>query len=272
MDIERISAFSIGETGGNPAGVVVCDAHPDATEMARIAAEVGYSETAFAAKSGDAWRVRYFSPASEVPFCGHATIALGAALGGRFGAGSYDLILNDAWISVEAMESGSAALTSPPTSQPALDPELVREARRIFDIADDDLHADLPVARISAGADMLLIPLASRERLARLDYDQAAGKALLDAHGIVGAYFVHPAAERRFDVRMAFPTGGVFEDPATGAAAAAFSGWLRDSGRLSGEIEIMQGEDMGAPSRIIALSTPEIGASIRVEGATRRLE
>ncbi|MEO1612519.1 MAG: PhzF family phenazine biosynthesis protein, partial [Pseudomonadota bacterium] len=59
--------------------------------------------------------------------------------------------------------------------------------------------------------------------------------------------------------------------PATGAAAAAFSGWLRDSGRLSGVIEIMQGEDMGAPSRITARSTPDIGAPIRVEGATRRI-
>ena len=48
--------------------------------MQRIAAEVGYSETAFAMRDGDRWRVRYFSPEAEVPFCGHATIALGAAL------------------------------------------------------------------------------------------------------------------------------------------------------------------------------------------------
>ncbi|MEL6793042.1 MAG: PhzF family phenazine biosynthesis protein [Pseudomonadota bacterium] len=271
MDIERISAFSVGEDGGNPAGVVIGDAHPEATDMARIAAEVGYSETAFAARMGEAWRVRYFAPASEVPFCGHATIALGAALGGRFGVGVYDLILNDARISVEAMAGARAALTSPPTSQPELDPALTTEARRIFGVADEDLHPDLPIARISAGADMLMIPLSSRARLARMEYDQAAGKALLDAHGIIGAYFVHQAEARRFDVRMAFPTGGVFEDPATGAAAAAFSGWLRDSGRLSGVIEIMQGEDMGAPSRITARSTPDIGAPIRVEGATRRI-
>ncbi|MEO1613228.1 MAG: PhzF family phenazine biosynthesis protein, partial [Pseudomonadota bacterium] len=131
MDIERISAFSVGEDGGNPAGVVIGDAHPEATDMARIAAEVGYSETAFAARMGEAWRVRYFAPASEVPFCGHATIALGAALGGRFGVGVYDLILNDARISVEAMAGARAALTSPPTSQPELDPALTTEARRI---------------------------------------------------------------------------------------------------------------------------------------------
>jgi len=48
--------------------------------MQSTAHEIGYSETVFAAAVGNSWRVRYFSPESEVPFCGHATIALGTAL------------------------------------------------------------------------------------------------------------------------------------------------------------------------------------------------
>ena len=77
MEIRRIAAFSDGDSGGNPAGVSIADALPDASAMQRIAAEVGFSETVFAAPINDGWRVRYFSPESEVPFCGHATIALG---------------------------------------------------------------------------------------------------------------------------------------------------------------------------------------------------
>ena len=50
------------------------------SKLQAIAADVGFSETAFATREGNAWRVRYFSPRCEVPFCGHATIALGAAL------------------------------------------------------------------------------------------------------------------------------------------------------------------------------------------------
>lgn len=96
MDVLRIAAFSDGETGGNPAGVMIADSLPQATDMQRIAADVGFSETAFAAPKGDGWRVRYFSPESEVPFCGHATIALGAALAMRNGDGTYRLALNDA--------------------------------------------------------------------------------------------------------------------------------------------------------------------------------
>ncbi|MFS2018356.1 PhzF family phenazine biosynthesis protein, partial [Massilia sp. CT11-108] len=71
--ILRIAAFSDGDAGGNPAGVWIGESLPPADEMQRLAHAVGYSETAFAEPQGKGWRVRYFSPASEVPFCGHAT-------------------------------------------------------------------------------------------------------------------------------------------------------------------------------------------------------
>ena len=56
--------------------------------MRAIAAEVGYSETVFAAPHGEGWRVRYFAPQIEVPFCGHATIAPAAALALAHGDGT----------------------------------------------------------------------------------------------------------------------------------------------------------------------------------------
>jgi predicted PhzF superfamily epimerase YddE/YHI9 len=106
MNIERLSAFSHGEIGGNPAGVLITDVLPPPAEMQRIAREVGYSETAFAAREDAAWRVRYFPPEAEVPFCGHATIALGAALAKRHGDGEYGLKINRGTISVEGRRQG----------------------------------------------------------------------------------------------------------------------------------------------------------------------
>ena len=100
MELLRIAAFSDGSAGGNPAGVALCETLPGVADMQRIAAEVGFSETAFAAPAGDAWRVRYFAPESEVPFCGHATIALGAALAMDQGNRVFELKLNNAVISV----------------------------------------------------------------------------------------------------------------------------------------------------------------------------
>ena len=115
MDVLKIAAFSDGDTGGNPAGVLIGDVLPDAAEMQRLAAEVGFSETAFAAPEGDKWRVRYFSPESEVPFCGHATIAWGAALVRQFGDGVFPLTLNQASITVEGFRDG--ATLPPPCSR-----------------------------------------------------------------------------------------------------------------------------------------------------------
>lgn len=80
MRVLKISAFSDGNEGSNPAGVVIANTFPTDTDMQKMAADVGFSETAFAVAHNNGWRVRYFSPESEVPFCGHATIALGAAL------------------------------------------------------------------------------------------------------------------------------------------------------------------------------------------------
>ena len=80
MDILRYSAFTTDPAGGNPAGVVLDVAGASDAEMQKVAAEVGYSETAFlTSMGGGVVDVRYFSPLAEVPFCGHATIASAVA-------------------------------------------------------------------------------------------------------------------------------------------------------------------------------------------------
>ena len=88
----RRSAFTDNPKGGNPAGVWVGETLPSVDVMQRIAAEVGYSETAFVAPaSGQNRTIRYYSPEMEVPFCGHATIATGAVLGETEGDGTISI-------------------------------------------------------------------------------------------------------------------------------------------------------------------------------------
>jgi predicted PhzF superfamily epimerase YddE/YHI9 len=102
--------------------VVLCEVLPDAAAMQALASKVGYSETAFAALADGEWRVRYFAPEVEVDFCGHATIALGAALALRNGDGIFPLRLNHARITVEGSRAGGtlpASLQSPPTRSSA---------------------------------------------------------------------------------------------------------------------------------------------------------
>ena len=281
--ILRIAAFSDGDAGGNPAGVWIGDALPPADEMQRLAHEVGYSETAFAAQEGqgqeERWRVRYFSPAFEVPFCGHATIALGAALARRHGDGVYALALNDAAITVEgrrekegATERVAAALQSPPTwSRPAA-PELVADALMLFGYHDADLDPRIPPGLAHAGANHLVLALASRDLLAAMRYDLEAGRALMAKYGLTTIVLAWVENLQRFHTRNPFAIGGVYEDPATGAGTAALAGYLRDLGwPHGGAIDVVQGEDMGMRSLLHAEIGAEKGSSIRVSGTARTL-
>lgn len=273
MQIQRIAAFSEGESGGNPAGVVIGATLPDAGTMQRVAAEVGFSETAFAARSGPSWRVRYFSPGSEVPFCGHATIALGAALARQHGDGVFPLTLNQAEITVEGRSVGGrfqAALQSPPTRSRPADRELTAAALALFGYDEAALDLRLPPALIHGGADHLALVLRSREALAAMRYGLEAGRELMLRHGLVTILLAHAQSPRLFHSRNAFASGGVMEDPATGAATAALGGYLRDAGwPHGGAIEVIQGEDMGMRSRLLAEIPPEAGTSIRVSGEAR---
>ncbi|GGH42134.1 phenazine biosynthesis protein PhzF family [Cribrihabitans marinus] len=272
-EILRLAAFSNGNAGGNPAGVVVGDALPSEAEMQRIAADVGYSETVFAAPEGDGWRVRYFSPEAEVAFCGHATVALGSVLAARDGAGVFSLRLNDGPIAVEAGRDEGitrATLTSPPTRSAAADPSLVDAALALFGFARADLDPALPPGLAHAGNDHLILALQDRRTLARMNYDLADGARLMRAHGLTTIDLLWAETPRRFHSRNAFAVGGVLEDPATGAAAAALSGYLRDLGwPHGGAIDIVQGEDMGATSFLRTEIGEAPGAGIRVSGSTR---
>jgi len=241
--------------------------------MQRLAREVGYSETAFAARSGDGFRVRYFSPATEVAFCGHATIALGAALARRFGDGVYPLALNRANITVEGRHEGArvaAALQSPPTrSQPA-DPVLVKAALDLFGYTEADLDPRIPPGLAHAGNDHLVLALASRALLAAMHYELEAGRQLMLAHGLVTIVLAWAESPRLFHTRNPFAVGGVIEDPATGAGTAALAGYLRDLGwPHGGAIDVVQGEDMGMRSRLHADIAAQPGSAIRVAGTAR---
>lgn len=273
MEVLRIAAFSDGEHGGNPAGVWLGEALPDAAQMQRIAAEVGFSETAFAAPTADGWRVRYFSPQTEVPFCGHATIALGAALALHHGDGDYALELSQARIRVHGRRDGAvvaAALQSPPTYSRDVGPALRQRALDLFGLSEDDLDPRLPPAQIHAGADHLLLALRSREALAAMHYAQDAGCALMDDAGWITIALVWAESAQRFHARNAFASGGVYEDPATGAAAAAFAGYLRDlQWPHAGAIDIVQGEDMGMRS-LLRVAIPALaGSAVEVSGVAR---
>ncbi|WP_167976111.1 PhzF family phenazine biosynthesis isomerase [Lentzea indica] len=249
----RYSAFTKDPAGGNPAGVVLDATDLTDDEMLAIAAKVGYSETAFVFPRDEReFDVRYFSPKAEVPFCGHATIATSVALAERIGDGQLTFHTPAGEITIETAD-GTATLTSVPTSTSEADPDLVKqalEALRYTEIGDKPVHVGF------GGARHLLIPMKDREQLANLDYDFDALRDLMLAHDLTTVHLWWRDDAGLVHARDPFPVGGVVEDAATGAAAAAFGGYLRD---LEGpqRFVISQGEDMGRPSRLEVDATRE---------------
>ncbi|KRU22703.1 PhzF family phenazine biosynthesis protein [Psychrobacter piscatorii] len=273
MNIQRIAAFPKGLEGGNPAGVVLCELMPDAITMQSLAAEIGYSETVFAAPHDNGWRVRYFSPKVEVDFCGHATIALGATLAKHFGQGVFHLTLNHAQISVEGYcsdQNWGAAFVSPPTHSRPISTQLLTEALSLFGLTEADLDPRIPPAIAHAGGDHLILAVNDRRTLQAMQYHQENGHHLSVQESLVTFNLIYAEQAQIFYSRNPFPVGGVFEDPATGSAAAALAGYLRDiNWPHSGSIVIYQGEDMGMPSCLTAEISPRLGAGIKVSGNVR---
>jgi PhzF family phenazine biosynthesis protein len=110
--------------------------------------------------------------------------------------------------------------------------------------------------------------VATRERLAALDYDFDRLAALMGAHDWTTVALVHRSDDRTFHARNPFPLGGVVEDPATGAAAAAFGGYLRALGRvtLPVTLTVHQGDDMGRPTLLTVDVPADPDSGIAVSG------
>lgn len=252
----RRSAFTDNPKGGNPAGVWVGETLPSVDVMQRIAAEVGYSETAFVAPAiGQNRTIRYYSPEMEVPFCGHATIATGVVLCETEGDGTYRLATAVGEVSVTVHSQGKvreASLTSVAPKYTGARDELVNEALAALGWQFGDVDGSIPPARIYAGAWHLVLAVNDPQTLAKLNYDYERLKALMLREGLTTLQLVWRESANVFHSRNPFPVGGVVEDPATGAAAAALGGYLREAELITAPatIFIRQGEAMGRPSRL----------------------
>lgn len=260
-EILHYTAFTDDPAGGNPAGVVLdASGLSDADQLA-IAADLGYSETAFlteppdgAGEQGRSFTVRYFSPLAEVPFCGHATVATAVALAERVGPGELLFATRAGPIPVAVTSDPSGALRAVLTTA---EPEVttiaqvdVDEALAALDWPSTDLDPALPPRIAYAGARHLVLAAATRDRLSRLDYDFDRLAALMRGLDLTTVQLIWRESATVFHVRDPFPVGGVVEDPATGAAAGAFGAYLRELSLVAPPttLTLHQGYDLGRPS------------------------
>ena len=264
--LRRLAAFSDDPAGGNPAGVWVGETLPPTEEMQSIAAEVGFPETAFVAPaSGSSRTIRYYSPEAEVPFCGHATIATGAVLGaGTEATFNLSTSVGDVPVTTNVIDGQvRVSLTSVDTRQKQVPDTVLDEYLSALNWNRDELDQDLPSLVAFAGAWHLVIAVKDAERHDDLDYDFDALKALMLRDELTTVQLIRRESEFVFRSRNPFPIGGIVEDPATGAAAAAFGGYLRDTGLMEAPatFTIRQGVVMGRPS-LLTVDVPDSGGIV----------
>jgi PhzF family phenazine biosynthesis protein len=229
MRIRIVDAFTDRPFAGNPAGVLLLDAFPDDNRLQQIALEVNHAETAFAHRlpgGGEAdWALRWFTPATEVALCGHATLATahvlrttGAHEGPvRFATRSGVLIATPG-------EDGSITLDFPTAPlTPAEAPPGLAEA----------LGAE-PLTVLDTGPNIgdLLIELADEKTVHGLRPDHKALAAHSTRGVIATARAENPALGYDFVSRCFFPNVGIDEDPVTGSAHTALAPfWSERLGR-----------------------------------------
>lgn len=284
VEVLRMAVFSDEPTGGNPAGVVLDGSVLDDAQMLRVAADIGYSETAFVTgrEAGGRFRLRFFSPLAEIPFCGHATLGTAVALAAREADTTqvydFDTAVGSIEVRTGATTAGliEASFTSIEPVVSDLDDGVLDRLLALLHVSGrslgrGDLSTTYPPRLANAGNPHPVVVLANQLTFDTFNFDPAAVRELMDEQGWTGTVTVlHPTAGRageEFEARNLFPVGPITEDPATGSAAAATGAYLRDLGSLllPARVTIRQGSHVGRPG-LLKVDIPAAGG-ITVTGA-----
>src|SRR6266404_4453651 len=268
-----VDSFAAHPLSGNPAGVLLDGADLDGRAMQRIASELKHSETAFplpAREPGAALHLRWFTPESEVAFCGHATLATFHVLVEEAkriqvegsGVTRTAFTCKSGRLNVELSRSrGKLRIlieTPPSRFEPAL---LPAELLTALGIVSDALDPRIPPQRSAILEGNLYLAVRDRETLARCRPDAAVLEAFGKQLGVAGyvTYTLDPAPGVDAAVRCFFPGYGILEDPVTGSAAGQLGALVQTflPGPLPRRLLFTQGDEMGRPGRVEVEVRPE---------------
>ena len=230
VPIYQIDAFAARRFAGNPAAVVLLSAFED-VPLQQIALENNLSETAFLVRDGRHWRLRWFTPATEVPLCGHATLASAWVVTHRLDPACDPIVFQTTSGPLTVRRDGERFAMDFPARAPraaarpaGLDGALGTRAREV-------LHDGFNY--------LAMLDSAEAVRRLRPDFSAIAG---LDAGGVI----ITAAGDLGYDCvsRYFAPAKGIDEDPVTGGAHCALAPlWAERLGRR--EIRAFQASRRG---------------------------
>ena len=256
IDVQIVNAFIDGETGGNPAGVVVDANILTADQKLKVAQQVGLSETAFVSASDTATiKLEFFTPTRQIPHCGHATIATFSLLRqlGVVGEGhlSKETIDGNRDILVEG-EMAFMEQRAPRYTPVAVTSELGSRVIASLGITQAQLLGGVAPLVVNTGNAFLLVGLSDERSVAELRPHLNLVESLSDELDLIGYYVFSTTTKvqgRHAGARMFAPRFGISEEAGTGMAAGPLACLLHDYlGIEDREILIEQGWLMQPPS------------------------
>jgi trans-2,3-dihydro-3-hydroxyanthranilate isomerase len=262
-----LDVFTEQRFGGNPLAVFPHAEDLSDDDMQAIAREFNYAETTFVLPPADpanTARVRIFTPLAELPFAGHPNVGTGFALAPTSGADAlrFEEIAGIVTVQIDRAEDGSvrgATIAAPRSFEEGI---AIASSHVVAcaGLTEKDLQTDLHDPLVAGvGTDFIFAELKTTTALSAATPDIAAFRRLADAvralEGRPKLYLYVRETPERVRARMFAPLLGMPEDPATGSAAAALAALLvsfAPGDDVSLAFEIVQGVEMGRPSRILA--------------------
>lgn len=287
IHIYQVDAFTDKAFGGNPAGVV-----PDAKgltdmDMQNIAKEMNLSETAFIIPiDSDNYKVRFFTPVSEVDLCGHATIAAFYTLAAK---GYISPIENGIKKVYQNTRVGKLAVEiffhNGKIEKVLMEQAMPQELNKIKDI--DPLLECLNIQAedigiegkfiypkiISTGLPDIILPLKDKEVLNNLNVDFKKLYLLSKKLGVTGihVFYLPNKNSGKVFTRNFAPLVGINEEAATGTSNGALIYFLKKEGYLdNNKIISFQGESLNRPSKIYCeIEKTRKGYMVKVGGQAK---
>ena len=279
--IYQVDAFTTTKLAGNPAGVVTNAEGLTDQQMKQIARELNNSETAFISPvtTEDAdIKVRFFTPTTEVPICGHATIGANFARAvendlpsqtiiQQTGAGNLpiDILKIDDSYQI-TMTQGEITVQEP------LSASIQTRILKAFGLNEQQRNLKFPMAIASTGAPKVMIAIDKQETLDGLNPDLEALKAITPDIQCNGYYVfvVTPDQKNLIHGRMFSPANGIPEDPVTGNANGPLGAYLvkydlvKTQGNIF-EFTIIQGEKIHRPGTMLVRVFLENGQPVKIQ-------
>ncbi|MGW1677651.1 PhzF family phenazine biosynthesis protein [Saccharopolyspora sp. NPDC002376] len=249
-----VDAFTDTAFAGNPAGVVLLDSPAEEAWMQSVAAELRHSETAFVVvgePTDEPKPLRWFTPTTEVPLCGHGTLATAHVLGGdqRFDTRSGVLTctaLAGGWIEMDFPVDRAEPVEPPET-----------------------LAAGLPgvtVVETAQASTKVLVRAESAAEVRAVRPDFAALATVPSRGVIVTAPGDRPGVD--FVSRVFSPQVGIQEDPVTGSAHCTLATWWADELNRAPQDTTFVGEQASVRGGIVRMALRGDRVGLRGQATT----